>query len=299
MDDTWPSLPLNRWKDTADTLHLYTQIVGKIRLALAPIEREWANVPLYVTARGLTTTAIPYGERAFAIDFDLIAHVVDIVVSDGQRRSIPLLPAPSVADFYHRMMEALAELRIAIRIWPVPSEIPEPIRFTEDTQHASYDADYANRFWRVLLQVDMILKEHRAPFRGRHTPVQFFWGSFDLAYARFSGRPATPPSDDIIMRVAMDAQEICAGFWPGDARFPEPAFWCYAFPKPAFLEASAIAPSAAYWNAGLGEFVLRYEDVRASDAPREMLRQFFASTFDACAALAKWNEVAEGEGRRA
>ena len=192
--DAWPSLPFDRWKSTCDTLHMYAQIVGKIRLALAPAESQWANVPLYVTSRGLTTSPIPYGERVFQIDFDLIAHRVDIVASDGNARSVALLPPKSVAEFYHELMDALQTLHIDVRIWTMPVEVPNPIPFTEDTIHASYDTEYVNRFWRVLVHIDSALKLHRAPFRRRHTPVQFFWGTFDLAYARFSGRPATPPS---------------------------------------------------------------------------------------------------------
>jgi hypothetical protein len=290
-DDVWPSLPLGEWKSTCDTVHMYAQIAGKIRLALAPAEPEWAHVPLYVTARGLTTSPMPAGERVFQIDFDFVSHKVDIAVSDGRMRSIALVPQLSVADFYQAVMNALKALAVDVHISTLPSEVSDPIRFPEDRVHASYDPGYVNRFWRILAQVDAVFKEHRAPFRRRHTLVQFFWGTFDLAYARFSGRPATPPSNDVIMRSAMDAEEICAGFWPGDERFPEPAFWSYAYPKPAGVEALAVTPSTTYWDEKLGLFILRYEDVRKVPSPRAAILEFLSSTYDGCSALAKWNEV--------
>lgn len=287
MDDSaWPELPLAAWRDTCDTVHMYSQIVGKIRLALAYPEPQWAHVALYVTARGLTSGTIPYGERVFQIDFDFVAHQLHVLTGEGEARSIPLEPR-SVRDFHHLLMEALRSLDIQVKIWNMPVEIPSPIRFTDDTTHASYDPEYVARFLRVLTQADQALKEYRAPFRGRHTLVQFFWGTFDLAYARFSGRPATPPSHDVIMRNAMDAEEVCAGFWPGDDRFPEPAFWCYAYPKPEGLEKAAIRPAAAEWNATMGEFILRYADVRKAASPRDALREFFTSAYDAWASLAR------------
>lgn len=291
QEDVWPSLPLAEWRATCDTLHMYAQIAGKIRLALAPNEPEWAQVPLYVTARGLTTSVMPIGDRVFEIDFDLIAHKVDVAVSDGQMRSIALLPPRGVADFYQEFMSTLGALGIDAKISTMPQEVPDPIRFTQDRRHATYDPEYANRFLRILSQVDAVFKEHRAPFRGRHTLVQFFWGSFDLAYARYSGRPATPPSTDVIMRSAMDAEEVCAGFWPGDDRFPEPAFWCYAYPKPAGVEQLVIKPSGAAWNPKLGEFILRYDDMRAQASPRKALLEFLSSTFDGYAKLARWDDA--------
>jgi hypothetical protein len=241
---------------------------------------------LYVTARGLTTSPIPYRDRTFQIDFDFIAHELRILCSDGETRIIGLQPR-SVRDFHTLLMEALRSLSIEVRIWNTPVEIPDPIPFTEDIVHASYDPEYVERFHRVLVQADEALKEYRAPFRGRHTLVQFFWGTFDLAYARFSGRPATPPSENVIMRNAMDAEEVCAGFWPGDDRFPEPAFWCYAYPKPEGLEKAVVRPHAAAWNVSMGEFILRYDDVRKAASPRDALGEFFASAYDACASLAR------------
>jgi len=289
-DQVWPELPLVAWRATCDTLHMFAQVVGKVRLALAPAEPEWAHVALYVSSHGLTTGPIPFGERSFQIDFDFVGHKVDIVASDGQHRAIPLT-SRSISDFYRDVMESLRAMAIEVHIWPMPVEVPDPIRFDEDTAHASYDPEYANRFFRILVQVDAALKEHRAPFRHRHTLVQFFFGSFDLAYARYSGRPAKPPSDDVIMKNGMDAEEVCVGFWPGDDRFPEPAFWCYAFPKPADAQKLAIRPSAAFWNDSLGEFMLRYDDVRSAHSPRDALREFFTSTFEGFSKLAKWDEV--------
>ncbi len=269
---------------------MYAQIAGKIRLALSPPEPEWAQVALYVSPRGLTTGPVPYGERTFAIDFDFVEHRVDVVASDGQKRSIRLIPR-SVSAFYDWLMQVLGELGVAVRIWPMPVEIPNPIRFDEDVTHAAYDPVYAERFHRILVNADTALKAHRAPFRLRHTPVQFFFGTFDLAYARFSGRPAMPPSDDVIMKNAMDAEEVCVGFWPGDDRFPEPAFWCYAFPKPEGAEKLAVRPSAAFWSETMGEFVMRYDDVRKAPSPPEALREFFTSTFEGFSRLAKWPET--------
>ncbi|MEO6835944.1 MAG: DUF5996 family protein [Candidatus Tumulicola sp.] len=286
-DNAWPALPLAGWRETCDTLHMHAQIVGKIRLALAPDEPQWAHVALYVTPLGLTSGPIPFKERSFQIDFDFVDHRVDIVVSDGQTRSIALVPR-SVSEFYRLMMGALRELDLEVRIWPMPVEVSDPIRFDLDVTHASYDPEWAGRFHQVLVHVDAALREHRAPFRLRHTLVQFFFGTFDLAYARFSGRPATPSHDDVITKNAMDAEEICVGFWPGDDRFPEPAFWCYAFPKPPGSEDLSVRPRAAFWSDSMGEFVIRYEDVRTADSPRDALREFFTSTFEGFSRLAKW-----------
>lgn len=286
-EEPWPALPLSQWRPTCDTLHMYSQIAGKIRLALSPAEPEWAHVALYVTPHGLTSGPIPFRERTFQIDFDFVEHEVRIAVSDGRVRTIELVPR-SVADFYALLMQTLADLSIDVRVWPMPVEVPNPIRFDEDRTHASYDPEAARRFALVLTHVDAALREHRAPFRKRHTLVQFFFGTFDLAYARFSGRPATPPSDDVIMRGAMDAEEICAGFWPGDERFPEPAFWCYAFPRPPGSENLAVRPSAAFWSDAMGEYLLRYEDVRTAPSPEAALREFFTSTYEGYARLADW-----------
>jgi hypothetical protein len=290
--EAWPDIPLEAWRDTCDTLHRCVQIVGKIRLALAPPEPQWAQVALYVTPRGLWTGAIPYGDRSFAIEFDLVDHGLRVTVSDGSDRSIPLVPR-TVADFYAETMRLLWGLGIDVDVWKVPVEVTDRIPFDQDIVHRAYDPIYARRFAQVLLQADAAMKEHRAPFRLRHTRVQFFFGSFDLAYARFSGRPAQPPSNDVIMRNAMDAEEICTGFWPGDDRFPEPAFWCYGYPKPPGAETARVGPAAGGWNAQMGEYVLPYADVRSASDPRAVLREFFTSTYDALAKLAQWPPATE------
>lgn len=291
-EQAWPALPLAAWAGTRDTVHMYTQVLGKIRLALTPLEREWANVPLYLTARGLTTSAIPYRERAFQLDLDCVSHTLEIAVSDGRTRSLPLIPALSVADFYLRVMTALHGLGIEVRIRPLPAEVKDAIPLDQDRSHASYDPEYVQRFWSILVAIGAVFAEHRAPFRGRHTAVQFFWGTFDLAYVRFSGRPAQPPPNaDVIMRVAMDAEEISAGFWPGDERFPEPAFFSYAYPRPPKLEGAALRPAGAFWNEALGLFMLRYDDVRSAPSPRAALRAFLTSTYEAGATFGGWDRA--------
>jgi len=284
--DEWPSLPYEEWRDTRDTLHMYTQVIGKLRLALSPFEPQWANVPLYLTARGLTTTPIPVGSRTLDAEFDLIDHTLVLRTSDGRVERHPL--GGPVADFYQDVMGALARLDVDVAISVVPSEVPHPIPFPEDRTHSTYEPEHAARFFRVLSLVDVLARAHRARFHGRTSPVQFFWGGFDLAYTRYSGRPATPPRDDVITRFGMDAEEICAGFWPGDDRLPEPAFWCYGYPKPAGIERASIGPPAAFWSDETGLFVLPYETVRTSDRPRALLREFFTTTYDACASLAHW-----------
>lgn len=290
---TWPALPLASWRDTCETLHLYAQVIGKIRLALTPVEREWANVPLVPAARGLTTGAMPYGDKLLEIDLDFFAHETHVRLSDGAARSIALLPALCVADFYERLMSALRAIGVDVRIWPRAVEVPNPIDCSTDRAHDAYDPDAVQRFWTVMAGVVSAFSAHRAPFRGRHTPLQFFWGTFDLAYVRYSGRPASPPPNaDTIMRVAMDAEEIAAGFWPGDERFPKPAFFCYAYPLPAELERARIGPPSALWSDTMGEFVLRYEDVRTAPSPRKAILEFLSTTYDAAATLARWDRDA-------
>lgn len=291
--DAWPALPLDVWKDTCDTLHLYTQIPGKIRLALSPPEPEWNHTPLYAGARGLTTSPIPYEDRTFEIAFDFIWHKVIIAVSDGQTKFIDLEPR-SVSAFYADVMNGLRECGIHVKINDKPQEVPDPIPFPDDHVHASYDRAAVERFWRAMVSIDATFKAHRAPFRGRHTPVQLWWGHFDFAYTRV-GRPVTPPPNaGLLMRVGGDAEQIACGFWPGDEKFPEPAFFAYAFPKPDGLEKAAIKPAAAYWSKDIGEFILRYEDVRKSPSPRDALLEFLSSTYDACAAVLKWDPALKG-----
>lgn len=294
--EEWPALPLREWRETCDTIHLYSQIPGKIRLALAPFEPEWNHVPLYAAARGLTTSPMPYQGRAFELAFDFIAHKFVIAVSDGQAKFIDLGVRPAVADFYADVMAGLRECGIEVQINAKPQEVANPINFSEDRTHASYDKAAVERFWRVLIGVDAVLKAHRAPFHGRHTPVQLWWGSFDLGYERFSGRWLTPPANvGLLMRVGGDAEQINVGFWPGDDRFPEPAFFAYGFPKPDGVENVSIKPAAAFWNKEIGEFMLRYEDVRRAPSPRDAILEFARSTYDAAATLMKWDPALKGE----
>jgi hypothetical protein len=290
----WPALPLDAWRPTCDTLHLYAQIPGKIRLKLAPPEPEWNHVPLYVTARGLTTSPMPYGERSFEIAFDFIMHKLVIAASDGAAKFIDLGPR-SVSAFYADVMKGLSECGIEVSISDAPQEMPNPIPFARDEVHASYDREWVEKFFRALVSVDTVFKAHRAPFRGRHTPSQVWWGSLDLGYERFSGRPAQPPPGaNLLYRVGADAEQINVGFWPGDDRFLEPAFFAYAYPKPEGLENAVIRPAAAFWSKELGEFLLRYEDVRRSASPADMVMEFARSTYDAAATLAHWDPALKG-----
>jgi len=287
--DAWPALPLEAWRPTATTLHLYTQIPGKIRLKLAPPEPQWLAVPYYVTSRGMTTSPMPYGDRTFEIAFDFIMDKLVIAASDGQTKFIDLEPR-TVSAFYAEVMKGLAECGIDVEIWDQPQEVPDPIPFALDEVHASYDREWVEKFFHALVSADSALRAHRAPFRGRHSPVQFWWGTFDLGYERFSGKPITPPPGaNLLYRVGGDAELINVGFWPGDARFPDPAFFSYAYPKPDGLESAAIQPKEAFWSKELGEFCLRYEDVRRSASPRDAVLAFASSTYDAAATLAKWN----------
>lgn len=287
---TWPELPYGGWKDTLETLHMNVQIVGKVRLALTPFEPEWANVPLYLTARGLTTTPMAYSDVIFEIDVDLVDHEVVIQTVRGETRRVALIARP-VADFYADFMSNLSSLGINAPFRPIPDEVDDPIPFAEDTVHAAYEPEWANRFWRVLSQIDLLLKDHRSRFRGRTSPVHFFWGSFDLAHTRYSGRPAEPPPGaDLIARLSEDAEQICAGFWPGSPRFPQAAFYSYTYPKPDGIEQHAIEPLEAGWSADLGEFALPYDDARKSGSPEEAILKFFESTYAAGAELRGWDK---------
>jgi hypothetical protein len=290
--EIWPALPLGAWKETRDTLHMYTQVVGKVRLKLAPMEPEWGQVPLYLTVRGLTTCPVPYEDRTFAIDFDFLDHQLRIEESGGGTRTIALAAQP-VKEFYRLVMAALEELGIEVAITTTPSEVSNPIPFPEDDRHASYDPEWAQRFWRVLAQADTIFKEFRAPYRGRTSPVQFFWGTFDLALARYSGKPAEPPAgSDPIRRRAMDVEEVAFGFWPGDDAYPEPAFFSYTYPKPAGIEAAPLQPAGASWSPEMGEFLLPYEQVRQSGSPRAAILAFLESTYAAGANGLRWDRAA-------
>jgi hypothetical protein len=285
--DDWPALPYDEWRDTRDTLHMYTQVIGKLRLALSPYEPQWANVPLYLTARGLTTTPIPIGSRAFDAEFDLIDHALVLRTSEGGIERRPL--GGAVADFYQDVMRALERLRIDVVISIVPSEVSDPIPFPEDRTHSTYEPAHANRFFRVLSLVDVLVKAHRAAFHGRTSPVQFFWGTFDLALIR-SGKPTAPPPDSgVIHRYGVDAEVICTGWWPGDERAPYPAFYAYGYPKPEGIERASILPAAARWSDSAGEFILPYEDVRTLPDPGQAIMGFLRTTYDSAAALMGWD----------
>jgi len=287
--DEWPALPYDEWRPTRDTLHMYTQIVGKLRLALSPFEPEWANVPLYVTARGLTTSPVPVGLRTFDAEFDLVDHQLVLRANDGGVVGLPL-HAQAVADFYGAVMDALRGLGFDVTISPGPSEVPDPIPFAQDRTHHSYEPEQVNRFFAVLSAADVVLKEHRSRFRGKTSPAHFFWGSFDVVVTRFSGRPVTPPADaDAITRYGGDAEQICGGFWPGHPQFPSPAFFAYGYPKPEGIEQASIRPVDAAWNDELGEFVFPYDVMRAAPDPRRALLDFLQSTYDASAERLGWS----------
>jgi hypothetical protein len=293
----WPELDYEAWSETRATLQLWTQIVGKVRLVQTPwLNHSW-HVPLYLTAKGLTTSPIPYGSRAFEIQFDFIAHVLEIDVSDGTGRRLALKPQ-SVADFYAAVMAALADLGIAVAINEHPCEIAGAIDFSRDRIHGAYDADYAQRFWRVLLQADRLLKQFRTGFIGKSSPVHFFWGSFDLAVSRFSGRRAPPFAGkapgvaDEVMREAYSHEVSSAGFWPGGNGTDYPLFYSYAYPQPADLRQAVIRPETAFFSEPLGEFVLPYQSVRMAADPDSVLLGFLQSTYDAAATMANWDRVA-------
>lgn len=286
--DAWPELPYAAWADTRHTLHRYLQIVGKLRLALCPAEPQWGHVPLYVTARGLTTLPIPHPHGAFDVDVDLVEHVVSVRTVGGRVERVRLGPR-SVAAFYGELMQALERAGVACAISTAAVEVPDPIPFPEDEVHASYEPEWASRFHRVLVAVDAVLKEHRGRFRGKTSPVHFFWGSFDLSYARFSGRLLEPPAGaGTIMRATHDAEQACAGFWPGDESYPEAAFFAYVWPKPEGVEAARVEPEAAGWHARLGEFLLPYAALLQSGDPRRALLEFLESTYRAGAERAHW-----------
>jgi hypothetical protein len=285
----WPALPLGAWQDTYATLHMYTQIVGKLRLGLCPPENQFWHVPFYVTVRGLRTSPMPYGEHTLDVEFDFIDHQLLFRSSDGTCRSLPLQPR-SVRDFYREVTAILAELGRPVRIWPYPVEVPDPIRFDEDVRHASYDAEAVRRFWEVLRRVDVVFKTFRGRFIGKSSPVHFFWGSFDLAVTRFSGRRAPPrPEADAVTREAYNQEVISLGFWPGGSGVDGPAFYSYTAPLPAGLDQQAVRPASAFYHAQLKEFLLMYDDVRTADCPDERILEFGQSTYEAGARLAGWN----------
>jgi len=293
----WPGLPLEAWSDTYATLHLWTQIVGKVRLAQSPWTNHCWHVTLYVTARGLTTSPIPYGAKIFQIDFDFIDHHLVIYSSDGDSTSMPLQPQ-SVAAFYRGLMQKLGQLGLQIRINRRPNEVPNPIPFDQDEEHRAYDREYANRFWRVLVEADRVFKTFRARFIGKCSPVHFFWGAPDLAVTRFSGRRAPehpggiPNLPDWITRDAYSHEVSSCGFWPGGGPVPHAAFYSYAYPEPAGFSAVKVRPGAAFYSGDLREFLLPYDAVRESDSPDDTLLEFLQTTYEAAAESATWDRAA-------
>jgi hypothetical protein len=289
--DPWPALPYDEWKDTYATLHMWTQVVGKVALAQAPpMNHSWA-VALQVTPRGISTRTLPHGPRSFTIEFDFIDHQLVIRASDGDTRTLLLAPR-TVAEFYHAVMDLLDDMALPVKIWSMPVETPSPIRFEEDTVHRSYDPEYASRFSRILQQIDRVLEVDRCEFVGKCSPVHFFWGGFDLAVTRFSGRRAPAREGPAFMREAYSHEVISHGFWPGSGPVLEPAFYAYAVPEPAGLKEAAVRPPAAYYHRELGEFILPYEAVRTSDNPDREILAFVDSTYERAATLGGWERAA-------
>jgi hypothetical protein len=295
--EAWPSLPFDAWKDTCATLHMWMQIVGKIRLVQTPwINHSW-HVTLYVTARGLTTSPIRHGARTFQIDFDFIDHQLIIETSDDAVRTVALRPR-TVADFYHELMSTLGELGLNVKIHTRPNEVVDAIPFDKDYVHASYDADYANRFWRALVQAHRVLLQFRARFIGKCSPVHLFWGAPDLAVTRFSGRTApehlggVPNLPDWVAREAYSHEVGSCGFWPGGAALPQPVFYAYAYPEPPGFSTAPVRPGSAAYNSTLREFILPYDDVRQAQSPDAMLLEFLQSSYEAAADLGRWDRAA-------
>jgi hypothetical protein len=293
----WPALPLDGWRATYDTLHLWSQIVGKTRLALAPMQNHWWQVALYVTSRGLGGAPLPVGHRTLDVDFDFIDHQLVVRTSEGETRTLALAPR-SVADFYDEYRALLRALDADVRIRPVPSEMETVTPFAEDRTHASYDADAAQRCWRALVQADRVLRAFRGRFLGKCSPVHFWWGAFDLSCTRFSGRPAPPHPGGIpnlpdrVTREAYSHECISAGWWPGGGALDEPAFYAYAYPEPAGLPEARVRPAAAYYHTQLREFILPYDAVRTAPEPDAALLEFLQSTYEAAADLARWDRGA-------
>lgn len=288
--ECWPALPLESWRETYATLHMWTQIVGKVRMRLTPLVNHWWNVPLYVSSRGLTTSNIPCGERSIEIRFDFLAHRLLLECSDGMVRELALRPM-TVADFYREFMQMLRSAGVEVSIWRLPVEIPDPIPFDEDRVHAAYDAERVETFWRILLSVDAVLHQFRSGFTGKVSPVHFFWGSFDLAVTRFSGRRAPErPGADAMTREAYSHEVSSVGFWPG-AGISGPAFYAYAAPEPEGFKTARVRPDAARYDTTWSEFLLMYDDVRTASSPSSELLAFCQSTYVAAAELGKWDRL--------
>src|SRR5262249_36126056 len=297
LRSAWPELPLANWGETCATLHLWTQIVGKIRLKLTPLINHWWNVTFYVTARGLTTSPIPYGTRAFEVTFDFQQHRLLIECSDGRTETFALTPM-SVADFYDEFMNRLRQLDIAVHIWTMPVEIENALPFDEDRIHAQYDPVYVRRFWQALVEGDRVMQAFRARFLGKVSPVHFFWGSFDLAVTRFSGRRAPPPKGQTpslgswVMAEAYSHEVSSCGFWPGNGGFGKAAFYVYAYPEPADYGKSALCTPGGYYDGTLGQFILPYDVVRQAADPDQLLLGFLQETYAAAAEQAGWDRTA-------
>ena len=290
-DKTWPALPLDAWRDTYATLHMWTQIVGKVCLAFTPRTNHFWNVAFQVTSRGLATPSLAVGDHSLTIVFDFVSHQLVFQCSDGRTETIPLEPR-TVADFYQLVMDTLLRMGVEARIWTMPVEIPDPIRFEADTLHRSYDRTYAAAFWQALIAMKPVFERFRCDFIGKCSPVHFFWGSFDLAVTRFSGQraPARAGADPITLE-AYSHEVISHGFWPGSGAIRQPAFYAYAAPEPAGFKDAAVRPAAAYYSKDLSEFLLPYEAVRTAASPEKELTEFLDSTYDRAAALAKWNRA--------
>lgn len=295
--DTWPDLPFNEWKDTCATLHRWSQIVGKIRLSQSPwLNHSW-HATYYVTARGITTSPIPFDERVAEFEFDFIDHLLQIRTSDAMTRTMQLRPR-SVADFHRALFAHLGDLGLPVQIHPAPNELPDATPFAQDEAHASYDPEYAQRYWRLLVQADRVMKQFRARFIGKCSPVHLFWGSFDLAVTRFSGAAApahpggVPNCPDRVTREAYSHEVSSCGFWPGNDALPMPLFYAYAYPEPPGFKGAAVRPAGAYYEASFGEFVLPYDAVRRAAAPDAVLLEFLQSTYEAAADLGRWNRQA-------
>ncbi|HWF84232.1 MAG TPA: DUF5996 family protein [Vicinamibacterales bacterium] len=290
-DEVWPALPYAEWKDTYATLHMWSQIVGKIALAKAPhINHGWA-IALQVTARGLATRPLTHSHRSFTMEFDFIDHALVIRTSDGDQRQLALRPM-TVADFYRDVMATLDEMGLPVTIWPMAVELPSPIRLDTDTVHRTYDAELANRFWRILVQVERVFTADRCRFVGKCSPVHFFWGAFDLAVTRFSGRPAPPRDGPAFMREAYSHEVISHGFWPGSGPILELSFYAYAVPEPNGLKQASVRPDAAFYHRELNEFILPYDAVRTAASPDEAIIAFMDSTYEQAATLGNWNRAA-------
>jgi hypothetical protein len=292
MRERWPALPLDEWRETYATLHMWTQMVGKTRLALAPPQNHWWHVALHATARGLATGPMPYHSRTLDAEFDFVRHALVLRTDEGAERQIALRDR-SVAEFFEIYLKVLEDLGVHLAIWPVPVEVEHPIRFPDDRVHASYDPQYANRFWRILLRVEDVFERFRGRFLGKCSPVHFFWGSFDLAVTRFSGRRAPErPGADAVTREAYSHEVISAGFWPGSGAVQDAAFYAYAAPEPTGFRDAQIEPARARYDRDLGEFILPYDAVRTAPDPDDALLAFLQSTYEIAADRAGWDRAA-------